>query len=75
MGPATCISGGVFTLWREMFATSNVSDPISIGMLLAWALLTAAALAGTTMVVVGMIEEVPSIVKSTLRRTMNRQRS
>jgi hypothetical protein len=49
------------------------NDPMSVGMLLAWMLLIIAGAVGTTMVVVGMIEEVPSIVRWTLQRTMKRR--
>lgn len=49
-------------------------DPISVWVLLAWMLLIIAGLIGTTMVVVAMIEEVPSIVRWTLQRTITRRR-
>jgi hypothetical protein len=53
---------------------TRVIDPNYWWVLLGWVLGTAAAVIGTTMVVVGMIEEVPDIVRGTLQRTMKRRR-
>jgi hypothetical protein len=53
---------------------SNMVDSLSVPTLLAWMLLSIEALIGTAMVVVAMIEQVPSIVRWTLQRTMKERR-
>jgi hypothetical protein len=53
---------------------ANIIDPTSWGVLLAWTLLIVGTVVGTTMVVVGMIEALPGIVRSTLELTMKRRR-
>jgi hypothetical protein len=58
-----------------MFATASAADPMSVGTLLAWTLSIIAALVGTTMVVVGMIDEVACIVRRSLQRTIKRRRT
>jgi hypothetical protein len=46
-----------------------------VGLLLAWVVLMLAALVGTTMVAVGMIEELPGIVRNALSRSLIIQRA
>jgi hypothetical protein len=48
---------------------------MSVGTLLACILAITAGVVGASMVVVGMIEEVPGIVRGTLQRIERRQRT
>ena len=47
---------------------------MSVGMVLAWGLVVVAASVGSTMIVVAMIEEVPIIMRGTIRRMSTRRR-
>jgi hypothetical protein len=57
-----------------MFGLANWTERVSVGLLLAWVVLMLAALVGTTMVAVGMVEELPGIVRNALRRSFNGRR-
>jgi hypothetical protein len=48
---------------------TNPIDPKSVWTVFAWMISIIAGALGATMVIVGMIEEVPSIVRWTLQRT------
>ena len=48
---------------------------LSLGLVVEWLLVIAVALAGAVMVMIGMIEELPEIIRSTANRLFNRERS
>ena len=48
--------------------------PLLVEKLFAWMLMVIASVVGSTMVAVGMIEEVPTIIRSTFQRTLTRRR-
>jgi hypothetical protein len=56
------------TVW-PMFGLAKWTERLPVGLLLAWVVLMLAALVGTTMVAVGMIEELPGIVRNALSRS------
>jgi hypothetical protein len=57
---------------RAISVTKAAVDPVSVGMLFAWVLVGIAAVTGTTMVVVGLIEELPGLIRSTLQHMSKR---
>ena len=57
---------------RAMSVTKAAVDPVSAAMLFAWVLVGIAAVTGTTMVVVGLIEELPGLIRSTLQHMSKR---
>jgi hypothetical protein len=59
-------------MWRAMSVTKAAVDPVSAGMLFAWVLVGIAAVTGTTMVVVGLIEELPGLIRTTLQHMSKR---
>jgi len=58
-----------------MVHTAVAVHPLTIGLLVEWLLAIVAGLTGAFMVMIGMIEEIPRILRSTAARIFNTQRS
>jgi len=58
-----------------MFNPAAAGHRLSIGLAAEWLLVIAVTLAGAVMVMLGMLEELPDIVRSTANRLFNKERS
>jgi len=49
-----------------------IAHPAAVVVDIAWILLIVAAIIGTAMIAIGMIEELPAIIRDTARRTRHK---